>query len=190
MGFSFTCFPVDLDEKAVGDRLRDKPEDLVLAIGRAKAQAALPAVREGRDGGGNGGNDVFLLAGDQVVVFEGTILEKPRDAAEAANFIRAYARSPCSTVGSVVLVDLASGTTVEGVDVATVHWDAIPESVIETLIEEGDCLFCAGGLMVEHPLLQPYLRQVDGALDSVMGLSKNLVTRLVGELRGLQEKEK
>ena len=41
MGFSFLCIPADIDEKAIGDRLRDKPEELVLEIGRAKAAKVL-----------------------------------------------------------------------------------------------------------------------------------------------------
>jgi hypothetical protein len=39
---------------------------------------------------------------------------------QAREFIAGYARAPASTVGSVVLTDLASGRSWEGVDVAEV----------------------------------------------------------------------
>jgi len=176
MGFSFSCVPADIDEKAIGNRSTDEPKDLVLNVARAKAKAVLPSVQDKRG---------ILLAGDQVVVFQGRILEKPRTPLECRQFMRAYAQAPCSTVGSVVLVDLATGASVEGVDVATIQWNRIPEDVIDVLIQEGDCLYCAGGLMIEHPLLQPFIAHVDGAIDSVMGLSKQLVTRLIEELGNL-----
>lgn len=39
--------------------------------------------------------------------------------------------------------------------------------------------WCAGGLMVEHPLVQPHVTRMVGALDSVMGLDKQLLLRLL-----------
>jgi len=36
--------------------------------------------------------------------------------------------------------------------------------------------------MVEHPLVREYLQSIDGTEDSVMGLSKALVIRLLDEL--------
>ena len=37
--------------------------------------------------------------------------------------------------------------------------------------------------MIEHPLTRQHIDRIDGTEDSVMGLSKDLVTRLLGELR-------
>lgn len=36
-----------------------------------------------------------------------------------------------------------------------------------------------GGLMVEHDLIQPYLKGVDGNLDAVMGLGSETVLKLM-----------
>jgi septum formation protein len=210
MGFSFLCIPADIDEKAIGDRLRDKPEELVLEIGRAKAAKVLAELEkqqqqqqeeeeeeEGGVGGGQQGQrqsplpplplepGTLLLAGDQVVVYDGAIREKPTDAAQAREFIRSYARLPCATVGSCVVVDPRTGRRAEGVDATSVAFSAIPDDVVDRLVEEGDVLHCAGGLMIEHPLVQPYIVSVDGSIDSVMGLSKALVQRLVAEVTGL-----
>ncbi len=38
-----------------------------------------------------------------------------------------------------------------------VYFKPIPEEVIERLVADGGCLACAGGLMIEHPLVQPYI---------------------------------
>lgn len=178
MGFKFTCMPADIDEKAIGDRLRDRPEELVLEIGRAKASKILDTLQKSSSEVVPG---TLLLAGDQVVVYNGSIREKPADSVEAEAFIRSYALLPCSTVGSCVVVDMATGQFFEGVDRTTVHFSAIPDDIIARLVAEGEVLYCAGGLMIEHPLVQPYIDRVDGSIDSVMGLSKALVKRLVGQ---------
>eukprot|EP00981_Chlorochromonas_danica_P010410 scaffold3216_cov177-Ochromonas_danica.AAC.2 len=66
--------------------------------------------------------------------------------------------------------------------VATIHFDQIPEEVVDRLLSDGQALHCAGGLMVEHPLLQPYIKRIDGTMDSVMGLSCELLEKLLIEL--------
>lgn len=58
----------------------------------------------------------------------------------------------------------------------------VPDSVVTKLCEEGTVLQCAGGLMVEHKLVQPYITNMDGTMDSVMGLSKSLVLELLARL--------
>ena len=50
---------------------------------------------------------------------------------------------------------------------------------MDQLISEGDVFYCAGGLMVEHALVQPHVTRMDGSLDSVMGLAKHLLLRLL-----------
>lgn len=59
----------------------------------------------------------------------------------------------------------------------------IPKSVVTKLCSEGTVLQCAGGLMVEHVLVQPYVTKIDGSMDSVMGLSKSLVLKLLEQLK-------
>jgi septum formation protein len=70
----------------------------------------------------------------------------------------------------------------KGVDTSTIHFRSIPEEVITSLIEEGQIFYCAGGLMIENPLMMPYIDRVDGSLDSVMGLSKDLLEKLMATL--------
>jgi predicted house-cleaning NTP pyrophosphatase (Maf/HAM1 superfamily) len=60
-------------------------------------------------------------------------------------------------------------------------FDSIPESSVDALIEAGDVYYCAGGLMVEHPLVSPHVVRMDGTIDSVMGLCKATVERLLGQ---------
>ena len=77
-GFSFDTATADIDERAIGDRSASaSPEELVLKLARAKAQAILGKLELPQPG-----VPAFLITCDQVVVHDGRILEKPEDAAE------------------------------------------------------------------------------------------------------------
>lgn len=181
-GIPFTIYKADIDEKALGDRSRDaNPYDLVCLLAKAKAEAILKTIpadlcidKEGRRS--------ILLTADQVVVHDNQILEKPADEAEARRFISLYSGGYCSTVGSIALTHLGSKKTAIGVDSATIFFDTIPLSVIDKIMEEGQMIHCAGGLMVEHPLLQPYIKSIDGTQESLMGLSCELLENLLEEI--------
>ncbi|KIZ04112.1 septum formation protein [Monoraphidium neglectum] len=141
--------------------------------------------------GGAAARPSFLITCDQVVVHEGLILEKPEDADQARAFIRGYARSPAQTVGSVLCTRLGGGSAGGGgggdvrigtVENCTILMDPLPEEAAEKLIEEGEVLWCAGGLMVEHPLVRPHVRGIEGGgEDSVMGLGREAVMRVLVE---------
>ena len=178
--YTFSVIKADIDEKALGDRTdASRAKELVLLLAHAKADAVLPKVPLEHQ-------SEILLTADQVVVHEGRILEKPRNRLEAQQFIEGYGRSPCSTVGSIVLTDIATGRRVGGVDSATIYFDPIPPAIVTELLDEGEVLNCAGGLMVEHPKVLPYRRRIEGTEASVMGLSLELLDALLEELRGTQ----
>ncbi|KAJ6852878.1 maf-like protein isoform X1 [Iris pallida] len=98
--------------------------------------------------------------------------EKPSSAQEAREFIKGYSAGHATTVGSVLVTNLKTGARKGGFDTAEIYFHKIPDEVIENLISEGDVLYVAGGLMVEHPLTSPFVDQVVGTIDSVMGSQK------------------
>jgi septum formation protein len=61
----------------------------------------------------------------------------------------------------------------------------MPDDVIDQLITEGDVMWCAGGLMVEHPLVVPYITEIEGTQEAVMGLGKESVMQVLLEAAGL-----
>ena len=197
MGVVFKVIKQPIDERAIGDRLQDNPEQLVLTLAKAKCDRLVAELEKG-------GLDEELptpitapdqgwvvLTGDQVVTHRGRILEKPESIEQAKQFVSGYGASPPSTVGSCVLTHYPSGTQVCGVDTATIHFrptiaDKVDgKDLVDRLLEDNNApiLDCAGGLMVEHELVQQHLDRIDGTQDSVMGLSKDLVLRLSRELQ-------
>jgi septum formation protein len=204
MGVPFSKFVRPIDEKALGDRSENAPpRELVLMLGNAKMDRLVQELKENdspddlpeitNETNNKGG--WVVLTGDQVVTCDGKILEKPESVEEAKEMVERYAKSPPSTVGSVVLYHHPSGIRVDGVDTATIHFNSETlgntddtgasgsSTLINALIEAGEpVMSCAGGLMIEHPLTQHHVDRIEGTEDSVMGLSKDLVLRLLQEL--------
>ena len=149
---------------------------------RARLKAPLPKLQPGT--GGAAALPALLITSDQVVVHKGLILEKPEGAAQARAVIRGYGAAPARTCGAIVVTNLVSGAVAAALDSATVHFRPIPEDTIEALIAEGEVFYCAGGLMVEHPLVAPHVERMEGGMDSIMGLSKALTQQLLIEAAG------
>jgi septum formation protein len=187
-----------IDEKGIGCRQTDPPVDLVLKLGQAKMDHLVQEIRAGRcqddlptkttacnDNDLNKSDEWVILTGDQVVTCNGQILEKPESIHEAKEFCSRYATFPPSTVGSCILTHLPSGIQVSGVDTATIHFrnNTPGDALVDRLLQdEAPILSCAGGLMVEHAFVKEYILRIDGTEDSAMGLSKDLVARLLREL--------
>ncbi|XP_020243131.1 maf-like protein DDB_G0281937 isoform X2 [Asparagus officinalis] len=168
MGFNFTIMSADIDEKEIR---MEKPEELVMALAEAKADAIMGRLQMS-DFTKDEAEPTLLITADQVVVHGGMIREKPSGAEEARAFIK---------VGSILVTNLKTGVRKEGWDKAEIYFHKIPDEIIENLIKEGDVLYVAGGLMVEHPLTSPFVEAVVGTIDSVMGLPKALTERLTRE---------
>lgn len=191
MGVQFDIVVKPIDERGIGCRATDPPRDLVHRLAHAKMDRLvqelaatnqdLPCANE---------KECVILTADQVVTCNGKILEKPDDIDQAKEFVAQYGTHPCSTVGCVVLHHLPSGVRVSDWHVATIHFngatltaEAARRLVDDLVADEAPVLSCAGGLMIEHPLVQQYVQTVDGSEDSVMGLSKETVSGLLQELR-------
>jgi len=72
--------------------------------------------------------------------------------------------------------------SVQGVDEATIKFSPIPEDIIQQLLNEKEIFSCAGGLMIENPSIAPYIQEINGSTDSVMGFSASLFFSLLNEI--------
>jgi septum formation protein len=196
MGIDYLVIKRPIDEQGIGDREKDTPQNLVLTLAKAKMSHLVQELEAGncdtelKNGCDNETGPRIVLTGDQVVIHTGKILEKPKSIEEAKAFCAGYALSPPSTVGSCVIQHIPSGIQSEwgrfGHNLlSSQHCHSRRgKDLIDRLLEDNaPVLDCAGGLMIEHPLVQQHLERIDGTEDSVMGLSKALVERLLQELR-------
>ncbi|XP_021901501.1 maf-like protein DDB_G0281937 isoform X7 [Carica papaya] len=177
MGYEFTVMIADIDEKCIR---KEKPEDLVMALAEAKADAIVSKLQTVNNQELDS-EAIFLIAADTVVVYEGVIREKPSCEEEAREFIKGYSGRNAATVSSVMITNLKTGIRKGQWDRVQIYFHEIPDEVIEKLIKEGLVLKVAGALIIEHPLILPYIKQVLGTTDSVMGLPKALVQKLIKE---------
>ncbi|XP_075673862.1 uncharacterized protein LOC142643197 isoform X2 [Castanea sativa] len=177
MGYEFTIMTADIDEKCIR---KEKPEDLVMALAEAKADAILSKLQT-ISNQENDDEQKILIAADTVVVYEGVVREKPSSKEEARQFLKDYSGSHAATVGSVLVTNLKTGFRKGEWDRVEIYFHTIPDETIEKLIEEGTVLYVAGGLIIEHPLILPFVKQVVGTTDSVMGLPKALTEKLIKE---------
>lgn len=170
MGYSFITMNPDIDEKAIRF---DDPEKLTLALANAKADALLPKIHE----------PALLITSDQVVVSNGEIREKPGSEEEAKEFLTSYVQYPAETVTAVVVVNTENNKRLEGVDRAKVLFHTIPKDVIHAIIAEGNVFSLAGGFTIQEPKLQPYIANIEGERESVIGLPRALTERLLHEVQ-------
>ncbi|KAE8100244.1 hypothetical protein FH972_018160 [Carpinus fangiana] len=195
MGHEFTIVTADIDEKGIR---KEKPEDLVMALAEAKADAIMSKLRtinnQRRDDKqtiliaadtaeaivqrlpiGDYVKDAeptLLITCDQVVVYEDVVREKPSSKEEAQQFLKDYSGGHAATVGSVLVTNLKTGFRKGEWDRVEIYFHEIPDEIIEKLIEEGSVLNVAGGLIIEHPLILPFVKQVVGLLIFVYPFNK------------------
>lgn len=169
----FSAKSADIDEKAINGGYAERdvadPSELTLAIAHAKASAIVPSL----------GAHTLLITFDQVLLHGGRIREKPRDESECREYLHSYEHEPVKTISAVVVVNSDSQQRFQGVDMATQRLRKLPEEVVDSVIKKGDVLFSAGGITVEDPLLEPYLAEREGTLDSIMGMPVALVKSLL-----------
>ncbi|XP_038905435.1 7-methyl-GTP pyrophosphatase isoform X6 [Benincasa hispida] len=176
MGYEFTIMSADIDEKAIR---KERPEELVVALAEAKAEAILG--RLSIDDFMKDAEPTLLITSDQVVIYEGVIREKPASKEEARQFMKDFSGGHAATLGSVFVTNLKTGFRKGEWDRVEIFFDEIPDEVIDKLVEEGSVLNVAGGLIIEHPLILPHVKEVVGTTDSVMGLPKALTEKLLKE---------
>ncbi|KAL3154241.1 hypothetical protein ABBQ32_013741 [Trebouxia sp. C0010 RCD-2024] len=175
-GFAYETVTADIDEQALGDRTAD-PAALVTLLAQAKAEAICKSMKSRTALPVTG----FLLTCDQVVICQDKIREKPISSDQAKAFIASYSQHPAGTIGSTLCTDLESGQSFGAVDRTWTYFSQIPEEVVQHLVTEGTVMKCAGALMIENPLLEPFITCFDGTKDAIMGLPKDTVLRLVAE---------
>jgi septum formation protein len=168
----FSVRTADIDERTLGNRDGNASE-LVLQLARAKAMAIKHR--------GDLPIPCILATSDQVVTFEGVILEKPHDAEEARQRLRGYRGKRAATVTSLHLEHVGEGLVEEDVDVAQVEFGELPDAAIEAAIAQGNILHCAGSFDHDDPALKPYIHCV-GDPTSVTGMPLPLFRKLIARL--------
>lgn len=172
LGFEYTAVSADIDEKEF--RVSD-PNELVMMLAGEKANAIMRRWLDDSAFPEAG----LLITADQVVVCGSDLLEKPASIEQAREFIEGYSNGSCITIGAVRVLNLENGQTTGETDICTISFDEIPKHVIDEILKDDGVLNCAGGLMIEHKLIQPYISNLEGGVDSIMGMNCSITVELM-----------
>lgn len=165
-GIDFEVMVADIDEQAIRS---ENYQELPLLIAQAKSEKLRQEIKE----------PAILITADQVVVCNGELREKPETEARAREYIESYSIYPATTITGVVVFNNDTGKQAEAVDTAEVFFKPLPDSMVDKLVEEGKIFHAAGGFIVEHPLVEPYVERIDGDINSVTGLPLEVTLKLI-----------
>ena len=170
MGYNFRVVTADIDEKTI--RSNDY-YTLPIKIACAKADAIMQKIKE----------PVLLITGDQDVLCNGELREKPKDEHQAREFLLSYKKYPAEIINAVVITNTKSGKRAQGTNISKVYFKEIPKKIIDKLIKTKDILNSAGSFLMEHKLLKPYIEEYNGKEGDSLGLPKKLTEHLILEVR-------
>jgi len=172
-GIAFTVIPAHIPEER---RTGESAEDYVLRLSVEKA-AAVAAQHPGSDA-------LAVLGADTVVLVDGELLEKPRDAEDAKRMLRLLScRSHEVVTGVCITVrDAADAAWSSFTAVArtTVVFDEMTGSEIDAYVATGEPLDKAGAYAIQG-IASRWIARIEGCYFNVVGLPVPLVYRMLRE---------
>ncbi|WP_405103406.1 Maf family protein [Micromonospora sp. NBC_01412] len=161
-----------VDESQV---VSESAEELCLELARLKAQAVVGRLRPSPD------ERTLVLGCDSLLAFDGEILGKPADAADAVGrWERMRGRSGVLHTGHC-LIDVVHESRAEAVASTTVRFADVSDDEIAAYVATGEPLAVAGAFTIDG-LGGAFLDGIDGDPGTVVGLSLPLLRRLLAEL--------
>ena len=166
---------VDVLVSGVDESVVEAEDAYTLSLALARMKARTVAARMQADPG------VFVLGCDSVLAFDGEVLGKPADAAEAVKRWQAMrGRSGVLHTGHH-LTDLVSGRQAEDVGTTVVHFADITDAEIEAYVATEEPLHVAGSFTLDGRG-GAFVDRIEGDPGNVIGLSLPLLRKLLAEM--------
>ena len=169
VGWPFETHPAGVDETRLAG---EGPEDFVTRLAREKAEAVARTRLFG-----------LVLGADTTVLVDGEILEKPRDAEEARQMLRALSGRWHEVLTGVALVRAETGHVSAGLERTRVRFAETSDEEIAWHVLTGDVLDKAGAYAIQGRAAL-FIEAIEGDYWNVVGLPVRLVYELA---RGLEE---
>jgi septum formation protein len=170
-GISFAVEPADIDETPLAGEL---PRECAERLAREKALAV--SQRRPQD---------YVLGADTIVVIEGAMLGKPRDAGDAARMLRLLSgRTHEVITGVCVVMPVASGqwsvVSETASQLTLVTMGALSEDEILEYVATGEPLDKAGAYAIQG-IASRWIPRIDGDYSNVVGLPVAMVYAMLHE---------
>ena len=158
LGLSFTVVTADADETCH----ETDPEEYVKVLAIRKGRAVFDALQES----GKLTPDTVVIASDTVVVAEGEILGKPKDAEDARRMLSLFSGRAHRVISGVAL--LTAEKIAACAEVTRVLFDAIPEVEIEQYITTDEPYDKAGAYAIQG-FASLWITGIEGDYFNVVG---------------------
>jgi len=126
-------------------------------------------------------SDRIVFGADTVVDFNGELIGKPQDAADAERIIRLLFSAPHKVVTGIALVRIADATEIVEAEITTVYPRPLTEEQIAEHIRLEDWKGKAGAYGIQEAGDQ-FVDRIEGSFTNVIGLPMELTQRLLEEL--------
>ena len=162
---AFTVEPAHVTEQALPDEL---PLQYARRLARDKACAIFARY-----------SDNVVLGADTIVVVDEHLLEKPRDAADAARMLRLLSGRAHQVITGVCLI--APGYEQTETEITEVRFSKLSESEIASYVETGEPMDKAGAYAIQG-MASRWVERIDGCYFNVVGLPVPRLYRMLQTL--------
>jgi septum formation protein len=171
LGCDVRAKPAQISEEA---RPRESPGAYVLRLAEEKARACATGV-EGLPASG------LVLGADTVVVLDGAVLGKPKDASDARRMLRLLSGREHEVVTGVCLLRLDDGRAARGATVTRVRFRPYDDATIDWYVGTGEPMDKAGayGIQGKGVMLSD---GIEGSWSNVVGLPLECLPGLCREV--------
>lgn len=165
-GYEFKVICSKIDESAFSvDGLSSVEHTKQLALAKANDVAG-------------GYPERYVLGADTVVDFEGEIIGKAKDAADAERITRMLFSGPHKVITGVALVKISAGIELVRAETTIVYPKKLSESQIAGHIDSGDWRGKAGAYGIQEAG-DAFIERIEGSFTNVIGLPMELVERML-----------
>ncbi|HEU5453405.1 MAG TPA: Maf family protein [Terriglobales bacterium] len=176
-GFEFVVRPAHIPENRLAG---EHPEAYVKRLAREKARTVWEKEFNAKDAKER--KAVMVLGADTTVVVDEHVLEKPRDARDAARMLRLLSGRTHQVMTGVCLV--AEGVEKMGCEITQVTFSRLSESDIAGYIATGEPMDKAGAYAIQG-IASRWIPRIEGDYGNVVGLP---VAMVCGMLRDAERK--
>ncbi|GHD96401.1 Maf family protein [Pseudocitrobacter faecalis] len=171
LGVAFEKIVPGIEEQR---RPQESAQQYVTRLAREKAQAGVAMVDQ----------DLPVLGADTIVILNGEVLEKPRDAAHAAEMLGKLSGETHQVMTAVALADRQN--TLDALVVTDVTFRVLSEHDIAGYVASGEPLDKAGAYGIQG-LGGCFVRKINGSYHAVVGLPLVETYELLSNFNSLRE---
>jgi septum formation protein len=163
IGFTFDVVVPNVDEDAVPTTM--PPSDYVAHLALLKARRGAELVRQ----------PSIVIGSDTTVVLDGTVLNKPVDAADAVRMLNALSGRTHTVHTGIALVDTETQVWRTAARETKVTFRTLDHAEIEAYVASGSPLDKAGAYGIQDDFGAVFVRSVEGCYYTIVGLPLELL---------------